>query len=51
MGKERISVTLDSAILEAIEKLRSNSLYKPSLSAVINSLLEQNKEVKKNIKK
>ena len=49
MGKKRISVTLDSEVLEAIEKLRSKEKYSPSLSSVINSLLEQNKEVKKKL--
>lgn len=50
MGKKRISVTLDSLVLEAIEKLRSGAKYNPSLSSVINSLLEQSKEVKKKLK-
>ena len=50
MGKKRVSVTLDSRILEAIERLRSSAKYNPSLSSVINSLLEQNNEVKKKLK-
>jgi metal-responsive CopG/Arc/MetJ family transcriptional regulator len=49
MGKERVSVTLDSKILAALEKMRSKEKYKPSLSSVVNSLLENNLEVKKNL--
>ena len=49
MGKKRVSVTLDSKVIEAIEKMRSKEKYKPSLSSVVNALLESNMEVKKNL--
>ena len=48
--KKRVDITLDVNIVEAIEEMRSKEKFKPPLSQVINSLLKENKEVKKRLK-
>lgn len=48
--KKRVVITLDSDIVESIEKMRSHERFKPPFSQVVNSLLKEQikKESKKN---
>lgn len=47
--KKRVDITLDVEVVEALEKMRSEEKYKPPLSQVINSILKENKDVKKRL--
>lgn len=48
--KKRADVTLDEDICNVLEQMRSEPQFKPSLSQVVNKLLETHPEVKKRLK-
>ncbi len=50
MGKKSVGITLDIDIIEAVKSLQ-NSLRGSKFSPLVNSLLREHPEIKKNLKK
>lgn len=51
MSKKRLDITIDSEIYDALEQIRFEPRFRPSLSEIVNSLLKSHPEIKKKLKK